>query len=114
MLYNKNQFRKTNDKKVLHKIGKHWVTVSIAMLAMIGLAGAIIITKDYNNNNNYIVFNTKNVTNMSLRETINYKITLIIMDYWYYYVDSYITKRLSDNGTQVGSLPSGYKVAIMT
>ncbi|QBP18483.1 hypothetical protein [Acetilactobacillus jinshanensis] len=41
MLYNKKQFRKANDKKVLHKIGKHWVTVSVAMLAMLGVGAAI-------------------------------------------------------------------------
>lgn len=40
MLYNKNKVSKVNDKKVLHKVRKHWVTVSIAMLSLLG-GGAV-------------------------------------------------------------------------
>lgn len=36
MEYNKNQFKKTNDKKILHKIGKSWKAVSITLLMAIG------------------------------------------------------------------------------
>ncbi|QBP18204.1 BspA family leucine-rich repeat surface protein [Acetilactobacillus jinshanensis] len=36
MGYNKRQYRKTNDKKVLHKIRKRWVVVSLALLATLG------------------------------------------------------------------------------
>ena len=37
MMYNKQQFQKTNDKKVLHKVKKHWVVVSLAMLGALGI-----------------------------------------------------------------------------
>lgn len=36
MLFNKNQMREVNCKKVLHKVGKFWVTVSIVSLGLIG------------------------------------------------------------------------------
>lgn len=37
-MYNKNQFVKTDDKKVLHKVHKNWIVVSLALLGMIGVA----------------------------------------------------------------------------
>lgn len=40
MLYNKNQYRKTDDKKLLRKIGKHWAVISTAVLGMIGAGTA--------------------------------------------------------------------------
>lgn len=36
MEYNKQQYRKMADKKILHKIKKHWVAVSVALLGIIG------------------------------------------------------------------------------
>ena len=36
MEYNKNRFQKTNDKKILHKIGKRWMVVSLSVLAALG------------------------------------------------------------------------------
>ncbi|CAI2664641.1 hypothetical protein AKUH4B102A_14460 [Apilactobacillus kunkeei] len=36
MMFNKNQFHKTSDKKVLRKVKKQWVTVSVATLAFLG------------------------------------------------------------------------------
>ncbi|MCK8607124.1 KxYKxGKxW signal peptide domain-containing protein [Apilactobacillus ozensis] len=36
MRFNKNEFKKVNDKKVLKKVKKQWVTVSIATLAFLG------------------------------------------------------------------------------
>ena len=39
--YNKNKFDKINDKKVLHKIKKHWVVISLALLSMIGAGSAL-------------------------------------------------------------------------
>ena len=39
MLYNKNNYRKTNDKKVLHKVKKQWIVVSVATLAALGATG---------------------------------------------------------------------------
>ncbi|TPR19081.1 DUF5776 domain-containing protein [Apilactobacillus timberlakei] len=36
MQYNKNEFRKTNDKKIMKKVKKQWVVVSIASLAVLG------------------------------------------------------------------------------
>lgn len=35
MLYNKRNCRKINDKKVLHKVGKHWVILSVALLSLL-------------------------------------------------------------------------------
>lgn len=34
--YNKRQFQKSNDKRILHKVKKHWVVVSMALLMAIG------------------------------------------------------------------------------
>lgn len=36
MIYNKRQYRKENNKNILHKVGKQWKVVSLAMLVMIG------------------------------------------------------------------------------
>ncbi|TPR22255.1 hypothetical protein DY102_06785 [Apilactobacillus timberlakei] len=36
MQYNKNQFNKVNDKKVMKKVKKQWVVVSVATLALLG------------------------------------------------------------------------------
>ncbi|CAI2562074.1 hypothetical protein AKUH3B101J_02090 [Apilactobacillus kunkeei] len=36
MQYNKNEFNKVNDKKVMKKVKKQWVVVSIATLALLG------------------------------------------------------------------------------
>ncbi|TPR17659.1 hypothetical protein DY138_07080 [Apilactobacillus timberlakei] len=36
MQYNKNQFRKVNDKKVLKKVKKEWIVASVATLAFLG------------------------------------------------------------------------------
>uniref|UniRef100_UPI003364F523 BspA family leucine-rich repeat surface protein n=1 Tax=Apilactobacillus waqarii TaxID=2851006 RepID=UPI003364F523 len=36
MMFNKNQFHKTSNKKVLKKVKKQWVTVSVATLAFLG------------------------------------------------------------------------------
>ncbi|WP_413627854.1 hypothetical protein R4B61_01325 [Fructilactobacillus vespulae] len=36
MLYNKNKFQKENDKKVLRKVKKQWVTVSLATFMLLG------------------------------------------------------------------------------
>lgn len=44
-MYNKNKFDKINDKKVLHKIKKHWVVVSLALLGVIGATGATTTVK---------------------------------------------------------------------
>lgn len=34
MQYNKNQFIKSNDKKIMKKVKKQWVVVSIATLSV--------------------------------------------------------------------------------
>ncbi|GAT90337.1 DUF5776 domain-containing protein [Apilactobacillus kunkeei] len=36
MQYNKNEFQKTNDKKILRKVKKQWVVVSLASFAFLG------------------------------------------------------------------------------
>lgn len=41
--YNREQYRKINDKKILHKVRKQWVTVSLALLSMIG--GGSLLTQ---------------------------------------------------------------------
>lgn len=40
MLYNKNKVSKTNDKKILHKVGKQWKVVSVALLMAVA-GGAV-------------------------------------------------------------------------
>ncbi|MCL0312926.1 hypothetical protein M2S00_07380, partial [Apilactobacillus sp. TMW 2.2459] len=40
MQFNKRQFKKVNDKKVLKKVKKSWITVSVATLATLGGAAA--------------------------------------------------------------------------
>ncbi|GLB47464.1 hypothetical protein WR164_14430 [Philodulcilactobacillus myokoensis] len=44
MQYNKNQFNKINDKKVMKKVKKQWVVVSLATLALIGGYSAMNLT----------------------------------------------------------------------
>ncbi|MCK8607134.1 beta strand repeat-containing protein [Apilactobacillus ozensis] len=44
MLFNKNKVEKVNDKKVLKKVKKQWVTVSVATLAMLGAAGVSTVS----------------------------------------------------------------------
>ncbi len=39
-MYNKQEFSKLNDKKVLHKVKKHWVVMSMALLGMLGVGAA--------------------------------------------------------------------------
>ncbi|MCL0330818.1 hypothetical protein, partial [Apilactobacillus xinyiensis] len=46
MLFNKNKARKVNDKKVLKKVKKQWVTVSVATLAFLGAAGVSTISSN--------------------------------------------------------------------
>ncbi|WP_105957270.1 DUF5776 domain-containing protein [Apilactobacillus quenuiae] len=41
-MYNKNEFNKINDKKVLHKVKKQWITISVSMFAALGAAGITI------------------------------------------------------------------------
>ncbi|WP_370737860.1 hypothetical protein, partial [Apilactobacillus micheneri] len=36
MQYNKQQFNKVNDKKIMKKVKKQWVVVSVASLAVLG------------------------------------------------------------------------------
>ena len=36
MQYNKNEIQKTNDKKILRKVKKQWVVVSLASFAFLG------------------------------------------------------------------------------
>lgn len=45
-------FNVQSTKKVLHKIGKHWVTVSIAFLALAGMGAATNAAHAASNNNN--------------------------------------------------------------
>ena len=40
MEYNKRNFQKVNDRKVLHKVKKQWVVMSMALLGMLGVGAA--------------------------------------------------------------------------
>ena len=42
MKYNKNEFVKTNDHKIMHKVKKQWVVISLAALMLIG--GGVAMT----------------------------------------------------------------------
>lgn len=53
---NKSKFHETGCKKILHKVKKHWVTISLSLLMMLG-SGAITahaISADSTNNNQTI------------------------------------------------------------
>ena len=41
MLYNKDKFKKINDRKVLHKVHKHWLVVSSTLLLALGGGAAV-------------------------------------------------------------------------
>lgn len=43
-MVNKNQSRIRNTKKVLHKSGKNWITVSVVVLCLLGLGSAAGMT----------------------------------------------------------------------
>ncbi|TPR37955.1 DUF5776 domain-containing protein [Apilactobacillus micheneri] len=60
MQYNKNKFNKIKDKKVLHKVKRQWVTISLSMLAMLGAAGVAIYDP------NYAHADTTNTTNSKI------------------------------------------------
>lgn len=64
MLYNKNLVRKTNDKKVLHKVGKQWKVISVALLMAIG--GAAVAT-NANANASSVAVHNGHITNISSR-----------------------------------------------
>ncbi|UQS84932.1 DUF5776 domain-containing protein [Apilactobacillus apisilvae] len=52
MQYNKNKFNKVNDKKLLKKVKKEWVVVSIASLSVISgfaISGSLPLSKTSNN-----------------------------------------------------------------
>lgn len=76
-MINKNQYRKINDKKVLHKVGKSWKVISLALLMAIGgVASAKTVTANADatttNNNKNQVSNTntlKERLNSSLQKT---------------------------------------------
>ncbi|WP_413627750.1 BspA family leucine-rich repeat surface protein [Fructilactobacillus vespulae] len=42
MIHNKNEFSKVNDKKVLHKVKKQWVVVSLGTFMLLGGANALV------------------------------------------------------------------------
>ncbi|MCK8626509.1 DUF1542 domain-containing protein [Apilactobacillus kunkeei] len=76
MLYNHKQFRKNSDKKIMRKVKKNWVVLSVASFALIGSAAVIqsnqnVVfasetqvssnsTTNQNNNNNSTINNQKN------------------------------------------------------
>ena len=61
MPYNKNQFRKVNDKKVLHKVKSHWVAVSLSLLMALG--GTAVAGQAVHADNNADLNNQNNVDN---------------------------------------------------
>ncbi|GAA6113456.1 hypothetical protein AP1H75_11230 [Apilactobacillus apinorum] len=44
MQYNKNKFNKVNDKKVMKKVKKQWIVVSVATLALLGSSAYSVMT----------------------------------------------------------------------
>ncbi|SDB87401.1 hypothetical protein SAMN05216341_102207, partial [Leuconostocaceae bacterium R-53105] len=42
MLYNKYDYKKINDKKILHKVKKHWALMSLSTFAVLGTAGLFV------------------------------------------------------------------------
>ena len=71
MEYNKNRFQKTDDKKVLHKVRKQWVVLSMSLLAALGggaaVANHVSAHADTTNNNHVSAQNTlKERLNQSL------------------------------------------------
>ena len=41
MEFNKNEFAKVNDRKVLHKVKKQWLVISVALLGMLGIGANV-------------------------------------------------------------------------
>ncbi|CAI2556469.1 hypothetical protein AKUG0417_01300 [Apilactobacillus kunkeei] len=41
MLYNHRQFRKNSDKKIMRKVKKNWIVLSVASFALIGASAVI-------------------------------------------------------------------------
>ncbi|TPR52909.1 hypothetical protein DY036_07470, partial [Apilactobacillus kunkeei] len=66
MLYNHNKFRKNSDKKVMRKVKKNWIVLSVVSFALIGTAAVI----DSNSN---VAFASENQNNST--PTGNDKIT---------------------------------------
>lgn len=58
MLYDKNEVKKVNDKKVLHKVGKNWETISLALLMTVG--GITLVNAHASANSNLNMANQAN------------------------------------------------------
>ncbi|WKN29439.1 hypothetical protein MUB42_03295 [Apilactobacillus kunkeei] len=67
MQYNKNQFIKSNDKKIMKKVKKQWVVVSIATLSVLGASayGMNSVSAKAEDNSQQIVQSTNNNQNNS-------------------------------------------------
>ncbi|WP_203619411.1 DUF5776 domain-containing protein [Apilactobacillus nanyangensis] len=65
MQYNKNQFNKINDKKVMKKVKKQWVVVSVATLAFLGASayGMMTTSVSASANTNNTTDNQQSVNN---------------------------------------------------
>ncbi|MCT6859648.1 MAG: KxYKxGKxW signal peptide domain-containing protein, partial [Apilactobacillus sp.] len=46
MQYNKNEIQKTNDKKILRKVKKQWVVVSLSSFALLGATSLALMSHD--------------------------------------------------------------------
>ncbi len=44
MNYNKKEFAEINNKKILHKVKKQWITISVALLGILGMGGVVTQT----------------------------------------------------------------------
>ncbi len=71
MQYNKNEFQKTNDKKILRKVKKQWVVVSLSSFAFLGatsmalMSHGVIANADTDDNGTKTEVVQQNTTNQS-------------------------------------------------
>ncbi|UQS84929.1 DUF5776 domain-containing protein [Apilactobacillus apisilvae] len=77
MQYNKKQFRKSNDKKIMKKVKKHWVVASIASFAFFGASvfasSSMNVKADDKDSNNVIQYEPNNNQNSNNTENISSK-----------------------------------------
>ncbi|MCK8624901.1 hypothetical protein [Apilactobacillus xinyiensis] len=69
MQFNKNEFKKVNDKKIMKKVKKQWVVVSVATLSLLGGGVSYLSHPDFLANADET--NDSTLGNLSKQETDN-------------------------------------------
>lgn len=80
MLYNKNDFTKINDKKVLHKVRKQWIIISLALLGVLGTTGAGTTIKANADENNGVPDDANHSSQMGIQTDNTPQSTIVSSD----------------------------------